>query len=295
LTTLTNEPIIYMLPSTTSANSATRKFWYESRAKRNFTENLKSNEEKGNPHRVLHPTLSKHRLNRQMVHPRTGRGSTYETVDNDLDEADNSKAKRRLAKWSKSLQDNIVTPLSPSINTVVASYSSAFNYLSGLRKELKDSRELDPDTRQKLSFLFSSFIGTGILVSMFKLLTALLTSNRFSVRPLSPSKSFAVSYYIAYLFSVLWQHLLNRWIVFKSSEESFLDSLFSTYVVYGFSMLLTSVVSMGLITIGKMSSSTAFWLTLPINGVSNFYLLRRCLSVQSQESQPQINSVITVV
>lgn len=287
-----------MLPPKTSVGPTSRE---ESQVKRNAIQNVKCNELKRKSYRVLHPVLSSHRLHRPMIHPRAGyqqRGRpSYsfigEAVDNSVDETDNSKTKRRLAKWSKSLKDNIVAPLSPSINTVVASYSSAFKHISVMRKELKEARDLDPDTRQKLSFLFSSFIGTGILCSMFKLLSAMLTSNRFFVRPLSPSKAFAVSYYIAYLFSVLWQHLLNRWIVFESSEESFLDSLFSTYVVYGFSMLLTSVISMGLITVGKMSSSSAFWLTLPINGVSNFYLLRKCLSVESP--QPQINSVITVV
>jgi len=287
-----------MLPPKTSATPTGRE---ESQLKRNAIQNLKSNELKRKSYRVLHPVLSSHRLHRPMIHPRVGhqqRGSpsfSYVGAEDDHlnDETDNSKAKRRLGKWSKSLKDNIVAPLSPSINTVVASYSSVFKHLSVMRKELKDARDLDPDTRQKISFLFSSSIGTGILCSMFKLLSAMLTSNRFFVRPLSPSKAFAVSYYIAYLFSVLWQHLLNRWIVFESSEESFLDSLFSTYVVYGFSMLLTSVISMGLITVCRISSSSAFWLTLPINGVSNFYLLRRCLSVENQ--QPQINSVITVV
>lgn len=283
-----------------SPTSTSPTDWEESRLLRNANENLNSNE-LSNSYRLLQPVKSKHRLNRLIIQPRAGyqyRGSpSYgflsDVVENPVDEPDNSKTKRRFVKWSKSLQDNFVTPLSPSINTVVASYSTAFKQLSVIKKELKWARDLDPDTRQKLSFLFSSFIGTGILCSMFKLLTVLLTSNRFFVRPLSPSKAFAVSYYISYLFSVLLQHMLNRWIVFESNEESFLDSLFSTYVVYGFSMLLTSVISMGLITLGKMNSSSAFWLTLPINGVSNFYLLRRCRSVGNQHSQ--INSVITVV
>jgi len=208
------------------------------------------------------------------------------------DELDNSKTKRRLSKWSMSLKNNIVAPLSPSIRNVVASYSSASKHLTIMRKEVKQFRDLDADTRQKLSFLFSSLIGTGILCTLFNLLTAMLTSGRFFVRPLSPSKSFAISYYIAYLFSVFWQHILNRWFVFESGEESFLDSLFSTYVVYGFSMLLSSLVSMTLISLVKVDPNSAFWLTLPINGVSNFYLLRR-FSGESQQSQ--INSVITVV
>jgi len=275
----------------------------EVRASRTAFQNLKSNELKTNRHRVLRPLLTHHRLHRPIIKawhgyyakrgsPAVSQGFANEKAKSSIDEPDISKAKRRLSNWSMSLKNNIVAPLSPSIRNVVASYSSASKHLTIMRKEVKQFRDLDADTRQKLAFVFSSLIGTGMLCTLFKLLTAMLTSTRFFVRPLSLSKSFAISYYIAYLFSVLWQHILNRWFVFESGEESFLDSLFSTYVVYGFSMLVSSLISMTLISLVKVDPNSAFLLTLPVNGVSNFYLLRR-FSGQSQQSQ--INSVITVV
>jgi len=258
--------------------------------------------------RKVHPLLAHQRLYKAHMRsqlldsPKLSNKLPLEDPDDLPDEPDNSKAKRRLAKWTKSFQKLFV--LSPSISTVVTSYSTVSKHVNLLRKLVKQFQERNRDTRcyscwmsfgcrQKCAFLLSSLIGTAILYSMFQLQFAIFTSQHFFEGPLSNSKAFALSYYISYLFSILWQHVLNRWLVFENSEETFLDSLISTYLVYGVTMLLTSILSMILITLLDWTPTTVFWLTLPFNGVANYYLLQRCFL--SESKQAQITSVITVI
>jgi len=296
------------LSATTASSAGSRE---EARAARNLLKKQKSKKRFNADHfRRVHPLLAHQRLYQTHVRsqlldsPKLTNKVPPEDPEDLPDEPDNSKAKRRLAKWTKSLQKLFVTPLSPSISTVVTSYSSASEHLILLRKEVKQFRDRNRDTsfyscwisfgcRQKCAFLFSSLIGTAILYSMFQMQFAILTSQYFFEGPLSNSKAFALSYYISYLFSILWQHMLNRWLVFENSEESFLDSLLSTYLVYGVTMLLTSILSMILITVLEWTPTTVFWLTLPVNGVANYYLLQRCFL--NERKQAQITSVITVI
>jgi len=283
----------------------------EARAARSLSKKQKSMKRLNADHfRRVHPLLAHQRLYKANVRsqmldsPKLGHGLPLEEPEGLTDELDNSKAKRRLAKWTKSLQNLFVTPLSPSISTVVTSYSSASMHLTLLKKEVKEFRDRNRDTRcyscwlafgcrQKCAFVFSSLVGTAILYSMFQMQYAILTSQHFFDGPLSSSKAFALSYYVSYLFSILWQHVLNRWLVFENSEDSFLDSLLSTYLVYGVTMLLTSILSMILITTLEWTPTTVFWFTLPVNGIANYYLLQRCFFNESK--QAQITSVITVV
>jgi len=282
--------------STTTASSAGSR--EEARAARNLIKKQKKSKKRFNSDhfRRLHPLVAQRRLYLANVRsqlresPKASKGLLSVEPEDPPDELDNSKAKRRLAKWSKSLQKLFVTPLAPSM---VPSYSSASKNLTLLRKELKLVRDNNPDAKQKRAFVFTSLVGTVILYSMFKMEFAILTSQRIFQGPLSKSKAFALSYYTAYFFSILWQHVLNRWLVFVNSEDSFLDALLSTYLVYGITMLLTSILSMILITVFHFSPTAVFWLSLPVNGVSNFYLLQRCFAKENK--QMQINSVITVV
>jgi len=298
-----------MPPSTATASSTGSR--EEARVARSLLKKQKSKKRFNADHfRRVHPLLAHQRLDQASVRsqlldsPKLSHKLPPEEIEDLLDELDNSKAKRRLAKWTKSLQKLFVTPLSPSISAVVASYSSASKHLILLRKEVKQFRERNRDTmchscwmelgcRQKCAFLFSSLVGTAILYSMFQMQFAILTSQYFFEGPLSESKAFVLSYYISYLFSILWQHLLNRWLVFENSDDSFLESLLSTYLIYGVTMLLTSILSMILISVLEWTPTTVFWLTLPVNGVANYYLLQRCFLSESKHAQ--ITSVITVV
>jgi len=297
------------LPVTTVSSTGSRE---EARAARSVLKKQNSLKRfnAADHFRRVHPLLAHQRLYQAHVRahlldsPNLGHGLPLEEPEELLDELDNSKAKRRLAKWTKSLQKLFVAPLSPSISTVVTSYSSASLHLTLLRKEVKQFRERNRDTRcyscwlafgcrQKCAFIFSSLVGTAILYSMFQMQFAILTSQHLFEGPLSNSKAFALSYYVSYLFSILWQHVLNRWLVFENSEDGFLDSLLSTYLVYGVTMLLTSILSMILITALEWTPNTVFWFTLPVNGIANYYLLQRCFLNESK--QAQITSVITVV
>jgi len=296
------------LSATTASSTGSRE---EARASRCLLKKQKSVKRFNADHfRRVHPLLAHQRLYQahmrsQLIDsPKLGHGLPPEEPEDLLDEPDNSKAKRRIAKWTKSLQKLFVAPISPSITTVVTSYSSASKHLTLLRKEVKQFRERNRDTRcyscwmafgcrQKCAFIFSSLVGTAILYSMFQMQFAILTSQHFLKGPMSNSKAFALSYYISYLFSILWQHVLNRWLVFENLEDTFLDSLLSTYLVYGVTMLLTSILSMILMTALEWTPTTVFWLTLPVNGVANYYLLQRCFFNESK--QAQITSVITVV
>jgi len=296
------------LSATTASSTGSRE---DARAARSHLKKQKSKKRFNADHfRRVHPLLAHQRMYQAHVRsqlldsPKLSHKLAPEEPEDLSDEHDNSKAKRRLAKWTKSLQKLFVAPLSPSISTVVSSYSSATKRLILLRKEVKQFHERNRDTkcytcwisfgcRQKCAFLLSSLIGTAILYSTFQMQFTTLTSHNFFEGPLSNSKAFALSYYISYLFSIFWQHVLNRWLVFENLEETFLDSLLSTYLVYGITMLLTSILSMILITLLEWTPTTVFWLTLPVNGVANYYLLQRCFLNESK--QAQITSVITVI
>jgi len=298
-----------MPPSAATASSTGSR--EEARVARSLLKKQKSKKRLNADHfRRVHPLLAHQRLyqanlrSQLLDSPKLSHKVPPEETDDLLDEPDNSKAKRRLAKWTKSLQKLFVAPLSPLISTVFTSYFSAFKHFNVFRKELKQIGEWNWDTRcyscwmslgckQKCAFIFSSLIGTAILYSMFKMQLKILTSQYFFEEPLSNSKAFVLAYCISYLFSILWQHVLNWWIVFENMEESFLDSLLSTYLVYGVTMLLTSILSTILINLVEWTPTTVFWLTLPVNGIANYYLLQ--ISFPNESKQAPITSVITVV
>jgi len=242
----------------------------------------------------MHPLLAQKRMTARILGPPAKRQKIpIHDPSEDEDEPDHSKANRRLAKWKASIQELFEVP--ETVLGSVGMYSTTwFRQISFIRKEVKERiKECDPDAQQKFAFTVSSLLGTLLFFLLFKIFHAVFLARRFFDPPLSQSRAFAFAYCISYLLSVVWQHVLNRTFVFpENNEDSFFDSLLSTYLVYGISLLLASLLSIILITIIQINPGLVFWLTLPLNGVSNFYLLRRCFNSPNHVAK---QSVITVL
>ena len=75
----------------------------------------------------------------------------------------------------------------------------------------------------------------------------------------------------SYLISCLWQHALHRHLVFGSEGSRYLPSLLAFYATYAFSIVASPAVN-GVLTAGLgFSMELAYYLTLGIIGVLNYF------------------------
>merc|ERR1719229_145761 len=88
----------------------------------------------------------------------------------------------------------------------------------------------------------------------------------------APSYTFGIAYSLSYLISVLYQHALNRYLVFTPSD-TFCESLLQTYVVYGVSLVGTSIIGSVIMSLTKCRAELILIITLPLSGLSNYLLL----------------------
>jgi hypothetical protein len=132
-------------------------------------------------------------------------------------------------------------------------------------------KDLPLDLREKLLFAFASLIGTGLFMILFECFYRLLAYNL----DLDDSTTFTVSYVVAYLISILYQHLLNRLLVF--AQAPYCSSLCHTYAVYSISLVLLTVIGATFIRALHVSPRLIACITLPASGIVNFTLLRACL------------------
>lgn len=190
-----------------------------------------------------------------------------------------SRTKERLLDW--------FSPFHLAAETVMASFKSVSD---DLHKRQKDMRELNPEVQQKIAFAFSTFLGTLCFLGLFQCLFAAFTR----ILELA-SYAFGLAYCIAYLMSVIWQHVLNRWLVFQQMGDSFCETLMQTYLIYGFTLLCSSIVSAGLFSFGGIHPQVVLLITLPLSGIGNFFLLRYCLIVDdASEREGEDENIIIV-
>ena len=101
--------------------------------------------------------------------------------------------------------------------------------------------------------------------------------------------AFTVSYLLAYVISIAWQHALHRLLVFQS--QSYCLSLLHTYLSYSFSLAMMALLGSFLIGHLHISARLVACVTLPLSAVANYYLLRSCITVTERWQQAQMAAV----
>lgn len=149
-----------------------------------------------------------------------------------------------------------------------ASSPSSFDRLK--LHSIRRWKEVPLAVREKLLFVLSSLLGTTFFFILFEAVFRVATYNL----SLHSEQLFTISYVTAYLISILYQHLLNRMLVFRAAP--YCASLCHTYFVYSISLVILTTLGAILIRIAQVNPRFIACGTLPASGVLNYYLLR-CL------------------
>ena len=179
-----------------------------------------------------------------------------------------SKAKKCLS-WIRLLNE-----------AICEFFSFLSNQIQKFRQWQKELHEAPLEVKEKYFFVISTIISTILFYILFLCLDVMI-KRWFALPPFITGYSFSISYCISYLTSVVWQHFFNQYFVFSitgnsNNRENFCDSLFRTYLVYGCSLLITGIVGSLLQVYCGIADEFVLFVTLPISGIINYYLLRYC-------------------
>jgi putative flippase GtrA len=95
-----------------------------------------------------------------------------------------------------------------------------------------------------------------------------------------------VSWTVAYACSVLWQHLLNRTLVWTDLQQGYWESLGGMCVVYFFSLILSSVLNVLFVEVLSIAANFAFFVTAVFTGAVNYVVIAKCaIGDDNQESK----------
>lgn len=140
------------------------------------------------------------------------------------------------------------------------------------RKFSKASNKFFTEYHEKILFLLSTFLGTILFFIVFELLYVV---NSYNLE--NSDNAFTLSYTGAYFISVIWQHALNRYLVFKEMEKNvpYCFSLMQAYVIYSCSLISVSL--LGLILFRFITNHhIVACITLPASGIFNYYSFNYC-------------------
>ena len=159
---------------------------------------------------------------------------------------------------------------------------SAALSVSCVKSAMNRYKELPWSTREKLMFVLSSTLGTVLFLFLFE---SFMIVNTYDLEDGSHG-AFTVSYLLAYVISIAWQHALHRLLVFQS--QSYCLSLLHTYLSYSFSLAMMALLGSFLIGQLHISARLVACVTLPLSAVANYYLLRGCITVTERWQQTQV-------
>jgi len=149
---------------------------------------------------------------------------------------------KACAGWMKTLglwwQQNIKNPV-----------------LTVIREATKKYYE-ESEHREKILYSISNIIGTVLFFVLFECITFV---NSYYLE--SADTLFTLSYVLSYMISIVWQHGLNRWLVFSSTP--YWSTLFQTYIIYSFSLAFMAFARAMLINLTDLSPRVVSCLTLP--------------------------------
>jgi len=200
-----------------------------------------------------------------------------------------SSKMRRLFRWLKWVNAKCFEMVRLSLETLVS-------WCHRFQKWQKWLHEQPLEVKEKYFFVASTIISTVVFYILFLSLD-LMIQHWFALPQWIVNYSFSISYCVAYLTSVLWQHFFNQYFVFAmgrdrpspaasslpssappspSSSDAFCDSLLQTFLVYGCSLLMTGILGSVLQIYFGIADEFVLVLTLPLSGIMNYYLLRYC-------------------
>ena len=157
--------------------------------------------------------------------------------------------------------------------------------VSWVKNAMNRYKELPWSTREKLMFVLSSTLGTILFLFLFE---SFMIVNTYDLEDGSHG-AFTLSYLLAYVISIAWQHALHRLLVFQS--QSYCLSLLHTYLSYSFSLVMMALLGTFLIGQLHISARLVACVTLPLSAVANYYLLRGCITVTERWQQAQVAAV----
>jgi len=82
-----------------------------------------------------------------------------------------------------------------------------------------------------------------------------------------------ISWTVAYAASILWQHLLNRTLVWTDLQTGYWESLSGIAAVYGFSLVLSSILNVLFVEVLYVSANFAFFVTAVFTGAVNYVMI----------------------
>lgn len=168
---------------------------------------------------------------------------------------------------------NILLPVKAARSYCDAFVEFLLDLLVKLRQTYKDFKHLDPDVQQQILFSISTLLGTVVFYFIFECVHFFIKLQIFIFPRISaPSYTFGIAYSLSYLISVVYQHALNRYLVF-TPHDTFCESLLQTYVVYGVSLVGTSIIGSVIMSMTGIKPELVLTITLPLSGLSNYLLL----------------------
>lgn len=168
----------------------------------------------------------------------------------------------------------------------VAYYQLVQNF-SLKQKQLGISRyrELSSHSRERILFFLSTIVGTALFFILFECLYAVIAYNlELASRN---ETAFVLSYTGAYVVSIVWQHALNRYLVFPAG--SYCVSLVHTYLIYSFSYAVVASLGTLILKNSTIHPRSVTFITLPFSGVINYYFLAHCLDGKGQAIPTKAN------
>ena len=148
-------------------------------------------------------------------------------------------------------------------------------------------KEISVGAREKLLFFASSLLGS---LFFFVLFEAMFRVTAYHLSTITEESLFMFSYVIAYLISILYQHALNRLLIFRAAP--YCSSLCHTYAVYSISLAVLTTVGACLIRLLHVNPRLIACITLPASGVLNYYLLRVCIEGSARDLQDSEMTVL---
>ena len=85
-----------------------------------------------------------------------------------------------------------------------------------------------------------------------------------------------ISWTAAYSASILWQHALNRNLVWTDAQKGYWESLGSIAAVYIFSLILSSILNILFVEVLYVSANFAFFVTAVFTGAVNYVIIAKC-------------------
>ena len=186
--------------------------------------------------------------------------------------------------WSSNLVQRCRTWCSDACCIAVSPdlWISSILSVSWIKNAMNRYKELPWGTREKLMFMLSSTLGTILFLFLFE---SFMIVNTYDLED-GTHGAFTLSYLLAYVISIAWQHALHRLLVFQS--QSYCLSLLHTYLSYSFSLALMALLGSLLISQLHISARLVACVTLPLSAVANYYLLRSCITVTERWQQAQV-------